>query len=126
MSDKEPQYYTLPLKSAVNIMTDAERGMKMLSSVLQELIKKHDIDSWTLSPIPDYMDGYLNAKTISDFLKKKIEEPDEAVREYLKQNNINGLLFTADELSVLYTLVSNYEQTKLSLKKQYGFSTLLN
>lgn len=126
MSNKTPQYYTLPLKSAVNIMTDAERGMKMLSGALKEMITKLDPDSWDASPVPDYMDGYLNAKTISDFLKKKIESPDEAIKEYLKQNNINGILFTVDELTLLYTLVSTYEQTKQLLKKQYGFSTLLN
>jgi hypothetical protein len=126
VSIERPKYYSLPLKSAVNIMTDAERGMKMLSSALSELIKKNEVETWDSTPIPDYMDGYLNAKVIVDFVKKKIESPDEAVKEYLKENNINGLLFTVDELTILYTLVSNYEQNKVSLKKQYGFSTLLN
>lgn len=123
---ENPQYYSLPLKSAINIISDAERGMKLLSSILQELIKKNDIGSWSSTPIPDYMEGYLNAKAISDFVKNKMESPDEAVKEYLKQNNINGLLFTVDELTLLYSLVSNYDQTKQMLKKQYGFSTLLN
>ena len=107
-------------------MSDAERGMKLLAASLRELTSTNDIDSWDKTPISDYMEGYLNARSIVVYLKKKIENPDEAIREYLKQNNINGLLFTLDEITLLYTLVSNYEKDKEALKKQYGFSTLLN
>lgn len=126
MSLDKPQYYSLPLKSVTNIMSDAERGMKLLAASLRELTSTNDIDSWDKTPISDYMEGYLNARSIVVYLKKKIENPDEAIREYLKQNNINGLLFTLDEITLLYTLVSNYEKDKEALKKQYGFSTLLN
>lgn len=125
-SDKKPQYYSLPLKRALNMMTDADRSMKMFAENVKTLVEKTGIDNWSDSPIPDYMDSYLNAKVLRDYLQKKIEEPDELVAEYLKKNNIDGLLMTRDDLSMLYTLYNNFEQSKAYVSKLYGFSTLLN
>ena len=126
MSKAETKYYTLPLKKALNMMTDAERGVRMFASSLKTLTEKYDIEGWSSSPIPDYMEAYLSAKLIMDYLKKRIEEPDEAVVAYLKQNNLEGLLFTREELVMLHTIVSNFDNTKEYLSKTYGYSTMLN
>ena len=109
------------------MMTDAERSMKMFAETVKTFVDKYAIEDWGSSPIPDYMDAYLNAKVLRDFIQKRIEEPDEFVVEFLKKNqNIDGLLMTKDELTMLYRLSTNFDETKEYINKIYGFSTLLN
>jgi hypothetical protein len=72
------------------------------------------------------MDGYLNAKVLRDYLDKKLKEPDQKLVEYAKKNKVDGVLVTKNELSMLQSLVINFEETKEYLNKNYGFSTLLN
>lgn len=127
MSNNKPQYYSLPLKRAMNMMTDADRSMRMFAETVKTFVDKHAVDDWSTSPIPDYMDAYLNAKVLRDFIQKRIEEPDEFVVEYLKKNqNVDGLLMTKDELTMLYRLSTNFDEAKDYINKIYGFSTLLN
>lgn len=125
-SNSKPQYYTLPLKKAFNMMTDAERSMRMFAETVKTMVEKYQIEGWDDSPLPDYMDAYLNAKVLRDYLQKSIQEPNEMVTAYLKKNNIDGLLFSRDELTMLHTLATNFEETKEYISKKYGFSTMLN
>jgi hypothetical protein len=127
MSDKsKPQYYSLPLKRALNMMTDAERGMKLFAENVKTLVEKHSIEEWNESAIPDYMDAYLNAKVLRDYLQRLIENPDENIAAYLKSNKVDGILMSRDDLSMLWRLSTNFEETKEHINKLYGFSTLLN
>ena len=125
-TNTKPQFYTLPLKKAVNMMTDADRSMNMFAENVKTMVEKYNIEAWNDSPIPDYMDAYLNAKVLRDYLQKNIEEPNEVVVQYLKKNNIDGLLFSRDELLMLNNLANNFEETKEYISKKYGFSTMLN
>jgi hypothetical protein len=125
-TNSKPQFYTLPLKKAVNMMTDADRSMNMFAENVKTMVEKYDIMSWGDSPIPDYMDAYLNAKVLRDYLQKSIENPDEMVKAYLKKNNIDGLLFSREELTMLHTLSTNFEENKEYISKKYGFTTMLN
>ena len=125
-SSSKAQYYSLPLKRAVNMLTDADRSMRMFAETVKTFIEKYSVDDWGKSPIPDYMDAYLNSKVLKDFLQKKIEEPDEAVAEYLKGNNIDGLIMSKDDLTMLYRLSTNFDETKDYINRIYGFSTVLN
>lgn len=125
-TNNKAQLYTLPLKRAMNMMTDAERSMKMYAESIKTFAGKYAIEDWHSSPISDYMDAYLNAKVLRDFIQRSIEDPDEAIKDYLKKNTIDGLLVTRDQLTMLYTLSTNFEQSKDHMNKTYGFSTLLN
>ena len=87
----------------------------------------HRARSTLAAPISaDYMDAYLNAKVLRDFIQKKIETPDEKLIDFAKKNNIKGILLTANELELLQSLVNNHEEGKEYLTKTYGFSTMLN
>lgn len=120
------QYYSLPSKRALNMMTDADRSMKLFAENVKALIDKHPMEEWGSSPIPDYMDAYLNAKVLRDFIQKQIENPDENVVAYLKTNKIDGILMTKEDLTLLYTLSTNFDDTKAYINRLYGFSTMLN
>lgn len=126
MSNKQAQYYTVKLDKALNLLIDSDRCLRMFATSVKTMVEKYDTENWDSSPVADYMDGYLNAKVLRDFLHKRIKEPDEKIVEFAKKNNIDGLLLTKGELSMLQSLVYNFEETKEYLNKNYGFSTLVN
>lgn len=107
-------------------MTDADRNMKIFAESVKTMVEKEDIDKWDSGPVPDYMDAYLSSKAVKDYLQERIENPDPAIVKYLKENNLEGLLFSRSELVLLHSLVQNLEDTKEYLNKKYGFSTILN
>lgn len=124
--NNKTQLYSLPLKRAMNMMTDADRCMKMFAESVKTFVEKYAIEDWGNSPIADYMDAYLNAKVLRDYIQKSMEDPDELVTDYLKKNKIDGILVTREQLTMMYTLFSNFEHSKEHINKTYGFSTLLN
>lgn len=128
MSNKlsKPQYYTITLQKGLNLLVDADRCAKIFAETVKTAAMKYHIDNWDSSPIADYMDAYLNSKVLKDFLQKKIQDPDEELVKFAAKNKIDGILLTKNELIMLQTLVSNFEETKEYLSKTYGFSTLLN
>ena len=128
MSNKsgKAQYYTITLEKALNLLVDSDRCTRMFSSNVKTMIEKYSLESWDSSPIPDYMDAYLNAKVLKDFVQKKIENPDDEIVKFAAKNKIEGVLLTRNELLMLQTLVNNFEETKEFLNKTYGFTTLLN
>jgi len=126
MSNKPVQYYTVKLDKALNLLLDSDRCMRMFATTVKTMVEKYDIENWSTSPVPDYMDGYLNAKVLRDFIDKRLKEPDSTIVEFAKKNNIDGMLVTKGELSLLQSLVYNFEETKEYLNKNYGFSTLVN
>jgi hypothetical protein len=128
MSSKpsQPQYYSVKLEKVLNLMVDSDRCMRMFATSVKTMVEKYDIENWGSSPVADYMDGYLNAKVLRDFLDKKLKEPDQKLVEYARKNKVDGVLVTKNELNVLQSLVINFEETKEYLNKNYGFSTLLN
>jgi hypothetical protein len=117
-SSSKAQYYSLPLKRAMNMMTDAERSMRLFAETVKTFIEKYSVDDWGKSPIPDYMDAYLNSKVLRDFIQKKIQDPDENVAAYLKTNNVDGLIMSRDDLEMLYRLSTNFEETKYMVSQQ--------
>jgi len=128
MSNKtgKAQYYTITLEKALNLLVDSDRCTRMFSTNVKTMVEKYALDSWDTSPIPDYMDAYLNAKVLKDFVQKKIENPDDEIVKFAAKNKIEGVLLTRNELIMLQTLVNNFEETKEFLNKTYGFTTLLN
>lgn len=126
MSSPNIKYYSLPLKRALNMITDAERSMKLFAENIKTQVEKLQIEEWGSSSAPDYMDAYLNAKVLRDYIQKRIEEPDENVAAYLKNNKVDGLIMTKDELTLLYTLSTNFDESKEYINRIYGFSTMLN
>lgn len=120
------QYYTMDLKKALNLMIDADRSMRLYATSVKMLVEKHDAEGWSSTPIPDYMDGYLNSKVLRDFLQKHIEDPDEIAIKYQQKHNIQALLLTKAELQMMYSLIQNFEETKEYMTKTHGISTLLN
>lgn len=128
MSNKisKAQYYTITLQRGLNLLVDSDRCAKTFAETVKSMASKYSIDNWDSSPIADYMDAYLNAKVLKDFLQKKIQEPDEQLVKFAAKNKIDGILLTKNELTMLQTLVNNFEETKEYLQKNYGFSTLLN
>jgi len=121
------QYYTITLEKALNMLIDSDRCSRLFAESVKSLLEKYvDIKDWGDSPLPDYMDAYLNAKVLKDFIQKKIEMPDEKIVEFATKNNIKGVLLTANELQLLQSLVNNHEEGKEYLTKTYGFSTMLN
>lgn len=126
MASKPAQYYTVRLEKALNLLVDSDRCARMFSTTVKTMVEKYDTESWDSSPIADYMDGYLNAKVLRDFLDKRLKEPDPFLVEYAKKNKVDGMLITKKELDMLQTLVINFEETKEYLNKNYGFSTMLN
>lgn len=125
-SNSKVQYYTITLNKALNLLTDSDRCSRMFSESVKTMVLKYSIDNWDSSPLADYMDAYLNAKVLKDFITKKIKEPDEKMVAFAAKNKIDGVLLTKNELSILQTLVTNFEETKEFLNKNYGFSTVLN
>lgn len=128
MSNKptQSQYYSVNLEKVLNLIVDSDRCMRMFATSVKTMVEKYDIENWGSSPLPDYMDGYLNAKVLRDFLDKKLKEPDQKLVEYARKNKVDGVLVTKNELSMLQSLVINFEETKEYLNKNYGFSTVLN
>lgn len=126
MSSKPAQFYTVKLEKALNLLVDSDRCMRMFATTVKTMVEKYDVENWSSSPVADYMDGYLNAKVLRDFLDKRLKEPDQTIVEFAKKNNIEGMLVTKGELSILQSLVYNFEETKEYLNKNYGFSTLVN
>lgn len=126
MASKPAQYYTVRLEKALNLLVDSDRCARMFSTTVKTMVEKYDTENWDSSPIADYMDGYLNAKVLRDFLDKRLKEPDPFLVEYAKKNKVDGMLITKKELDMLQTLVINFEETKEYLNKNYGFSTMLN
>ncbi len=126
MSGKSTQYYSVKMEKALNLLIDSDRCMRMFSTSVKTMVEKYDVENWGTSPLPDYMDGYLNAKVLRDFLQKRIQEPDQVLVEYAKKNKVDGMLVTKSELNLLQSLVINFEETKEYLHKNYGFSTLFN
>lgn len=128
MSNKisKAQYYTITLQRGLNLLVDSDRCTRTFAETVKSMATKYSIDNWDSSPIADYMDAYLNSKVLKDFLQKKIQEPDEQLVKFAAKNKIDGILLTKNELAMLQTLVSNFEETKEYLQKNYGFSTLLN
>jgi len=121
------QYYTITLEKALNLLIDSDRCSRLFAESVKSLIEKYvDIKDWDDSPLPDYMDAYLNAKVLRDFIQKKIESSDDKLVEFAAKNNIKGVLLTANELQLLQSLVNNHEEGKEYLTKTYGFSTMLN
>jgi hypothetical protein len=120
------QYYTVTLQKGLNLLIDADRCTKTFSETVKEMAEKYSTENWDVSPIADYMDAYLNAKVLKDFLQKKIQSPDEELVRFATKNKIDGILLTKNELTMLQTLVNNFEETKEYLQKNYGFSTMLN
>ena len=128
MSDRltKPQYYTITLQKGLNLLVDADRCAKIFAETVKTAATKYDTENWDSSPIADYMDAYLNSKVLKDFLQKKIQDPSEELVKFAAKNKIDGILLTKNELTMLQTLVNNFEETKEYLNKTYGFSTLLN
>ncbi len=126
MSTKPAQYYTVRLEKVLNLLVDSDRCMRMFATTVKTMVEKYDTENWSSSPVPDYMDGYLNAKVLRDFLDKRLKEPDPILVEYAKKNKVDGVLVTKNELGLLQSLVINFEETKEYLNKNYGFSTLVN
>jgi len=126
MASKPAQYYTVKLEKALNLLIDSDRCTRMFATTVKTMVERYDTENWDSSPIADYMDGYLNAKVLRDFLDKRLKEPDPFLVEYAKKNKVDGMLVSKKELDMLQTLVINFEETKEYLNKNYGFSTLLN
>lgn len=126
MSSKPAQYYTVKLEKALNLLVDSDRCTRMFSTTVKAMVEKYDTQNWDSSPVADYMDAYLNAKVLRDFLNKRLKEPDPFLIEYAKKNKVDGMLVTKNELGMLQNLVVNFEETKEYLHKNYGFSTLFN
>lgn len=129
MSNKitKAEYYKITLEKSLNIIVDADRCSRLFAESILEFLKKYKrIEEWGDGPLPDYMDAYLNAKVLKDFMEKKVKDPDERLMEYAAKNKISGVLLTKMELNTLQSLVNNLEETKDYLNKKYGFSTLLN
>jgi len=128
MSNKTPkaQYYTITLQKGLNLLVDADRCTRTFAETVKTMAEKYNTENWDSSPIADYMDAYLNSKVLKDFIQKKIQAPDEELVKFAAKNKIDGILLTKYELSMLQTLVSNFEETKEYLQKNYGFSTMLN
>ena len=126
MSIKNAQYYTVTLEKALNLLVDSDRCMRMFATTVKTMVEKYDIENWGSSPVADYMDGYLNAKVLRDFIDKRIKDPDPFLVEYAKKNKVDGMLVSKNELAILQSLVVNFEETKEHLHKNYGFSTLVN
>ena len=121
------EYYKITLEKALNLLVDSERCAKIFAENVLNLLKRYkEIEDWDESPIADYMDAYLNAKVLKDFMNNKIKNPDDKMIEYTRKHKINGVLMTKHELSMLQTLITNFEETKEYLNKKYGFSTILN
>lgn len=126
MASKPAQYYTVKLEKALNLLIDSDRCTRMFATTVKAMVEKYDTENWDSSPVADYMDGYLNAKVLRDFLNKRLKEPDPFLVEYAKKNKVDGMLVTKNELGMLQNLVVNFEETKEYLHKNYGFSTLFN
>lgn len=128
MSSKisKTQYYTITLQKGLNMLVDADRCARTFSETVKTMAEKYSTENWDSSPIADYMDAYLNSKVLKDFIQKKVQEPDEELVRFAAKNKIDGIILTKNELILLQTLVSNFEETKEYLQKNYGFSTLLN
>lgn len=126
MSKKDPQYFTVDAKKSLNLMIDAGRSMRIYGATVKVLVEKYDSESWSSTPIPDYMDGYLNAKVLRDFIDKRIKEPSKMAIEYMKANNFDGLFLTKEELQIFYSLIQSFEESKEYISKSYGVSTMLN
>lgn len=128
MSNKmsKVQYYTITLQKGLNLLVDADRCSRTFSETVKQMAEKYSTQNWDSSPIADYMDAYLNAKVLKDFIQKKVQSPDEELVRFAAKNKIDGILLTKNELTMLQTLVSNFEETKEYLQKNYGFSTILN
>jgi len=103
MSSKptQSQYYSVKLEKVLNLMVDSDRCMRMFATSVKTMVEKYDIENWSSSPVADYMDGYLNAKVLRDFLDKKLKEPDQKLVEYARKNKVDGVLVTKNELSML-------------------------
>lgn len=125
-NNTKAQYYTITLNKALNLLTDSDRCTRMFADTVKGMVVKYSVENWDETPLPDYMDAYLNAKVLKDFITKKIKEPDERLVEFAAKNKIDGVLLTRNELTMLQNLVNNFEETKEYLNKNYGFSTLLN
>lgn len=126
MSKKDPQYFTVQAKRSLNIMIDADRSMKIYASTVKDLVIKYEPDDWASTSIADYMDAYLNCKVLKEFIEKHIKTPSQTAINYMKENNFDGIFLTKDELQTLYTLMSNFEESKSFITKNYGVTTLLN
>ena len=126
MSKKDPQYFTVDAKKSLNLMIDAGRSMRIYGATVKVLVEKYDSENWSSTPIPDYMDGYLNAKVLRDFIDKRIKEPSKMAIEYMKANNFDGLFLTKEELQIFYSLIQGFEESKEYISKSYGVSTMLN
>lgn len=126
MSKKEPQYFTLESKRILNFLIDADRSMRMFATTVKALGDKYEPENWYSTSIPDYMDGFLNAKVLKDFIEKQLKQPSKLAVDYMKAHNFDGLFLTKDELQMLYTLIHNFEESKDYISKTYGVSTMLN
>lgn len=126
MSKKEAQYYTIQAKRSLNIMIDADRSMKIYASTVKDLVQKHEPDDWSSTSIADYMDAYLNSKALKDYIEQHIKNPSKMAIDYMRENDFDGIFLTKDELQMLYTLMSNFEESKSFITKNYGITTLLN
>lgn len=126
MSKKEPQYFTVQAKRSLNIMIDADRSMKIYASTIKDLAQKYEPDGWASTNLADYMDAYLNCKVLKDFIEQHIKNPSQMAIDYMKENDFDGIFLTKDELQTLYTLITNFEESKAFITKNYGVTTLLN
>ena len=123
---QKPQYYTIVFEKFIDLITESERYYFMLGLQLKEYISEVKMEDWDSSPIPDFMETIVILQALRQFLDNKINKPSEEEVKFATANNIKDVLVTAEELSLLQSMVITLEDQKELLKSQYNFDYAVN
>jgi len=123
---QKPQYYTIVFEKFIDLITESERYYFMLAQQLKEYVAEVKMEDWDESPIPDFMETMVILQALRQFLDNKINKPSEEEVKFATTNNIKDVLVTAEELSVMQSMVITLEDQKELLKSQYNFDYAVN
>jgi hypothetical protein len=123
---QKPQYYTIVFEKFIDLITESERYYFMLAQQLKEYVAEVKMEDWDESPIPDFMETMVILQALRQFLDNKINKPSEEEVKFATANNIKDVLVTAEELSLLQSMVITLEDQKELLKSQYNFDYAVN
>ena len=123
---EKPQYYTVQFEKYIEVLEEINRFHYILSDKIKDLVNQVNLNEWTDSPIPEFMEVFTVVDAYKIFLDEKINNPSEEEIKFTTANNIKDVLFNEPELKTMQGYYLQIQARKLLLKQNYGFSSEFN
>ena len=128
MSKKEQkiQYYTMVLDKFDELLKNSQRDYHITSSVMKELIEKHQQDDWEEQGVHDAIETFVIVRSLKFLLENKLNDPPQEEIDFCAKNNIKDILLTEADLFAIQRYVAAIEDQKELMKNLHKIDIFLH